>query len=161
MTSYLCRKKVLKKIDGFDESIDYGEDADLPLRAKDEGFKPGNTEAVIYYHFVSSISEVFSQGRWYGKSLMSFLKKHPENFPSFLMMLFFFLWPITNLISFFGGLNYLAFLQNICVLFYVLAGFYRTRNFYILFVPIIKTVRAYGGIVGILESFYTEDIGKS
>lgn len=161
MTSFLCRRKVLEKVEGFDESIDYGEDADLPTRAREAGFEGGQSEAVIYYSFVSSLGEVFRQGRWYGKSMFSYLKKYPEEFPSVLMMLFFASWPISILSGLLTGYIFLAAAQSLLVLVYLIVGFLNSESPYILLVPLIKTIRAYGEILGIVESFFTSDIGRS
>jgi len=161
MTSFLCRKEALEEVDGFDESIDYGEDADLPLKIREAGYQGGDTGAVIYYSFISSFGEVFRQGRWYGKSLIPFLKKHPENFPTLLMMLYFTTWPITTALGFvIRPLLVPAILQNLGVLFYIIIGLYRSRSIYFILAPIIKAVRGYGELLGLLESFRTSDIGR-
>lgn len=155
------RRRVLEKLGGFDESIDYGEDGDLPKRAREEGFEGGHSDATIYYRYVSSFSEVFRQGRWYGKSMLNYLKKHPEEFPSLLMLVYFVSWP---LLIFIGLLNtyigYLAALQNLGVLAYVMIGFYNSRSPYILLTPIVKSVRGYGEIIGLIESRFSSDIGR-
>lgn len=160
MTSFLCRKSMLEELDGFDESIDYGEDGDLPKRARKQGFETGSTGAVIYYNFVSSFGEVFRQGRWYGKSMLNYLARYPEEFPTLLMMLYFVLWPLFTLAGILlGSLNVVA-VSQIGVLLYVLVGGYNSRSVYILLVPLVKAVRGYGELVGLLESFSTSDIGR-
>ena len=161
MTSLLMTRRVLEDLDGFDESIDYGEDGDLPKRAREKGFEKGDSGAVIYYRFVSSSSEVFRQGRWYGKSMLNYLKKYPEEFPTLLMLGYFVTWPLITVLGLLNAyIGYLAVLQNIGVLLYLLIGFYNSRSPYIVFVPFVKSVRGYGEMLGLVESRFSSDIGR-
>lgn len=161
MTSFLCRKKVLEEVNGFDESIDYGEDGDLPTRAREAGFEGGAIGAKIHYRFVRSFRDVFHQGRWYGKTMLNYLRKYPEEFPTLIMLGFFITWPFVTFLSIFiSQISFLALLQNLMVFLYVLIGFYRTKSVYIILVPFVKFVRYSGELVGMVESFWSSDRGR-
>lgn len=153
---------MLEELDGFDESVDYGEDGDLPKRAREKGYDSGSSNATICYRFVSSFSEVFRQGEWYGKSMLNYINKHPEEFPTLLMLVYFVTWPLMTISGFFNTyVRYLAFFQNFGVFIYILIGFYYSRSFYIVLVPLIKSVRGYGEILGLFRSSFSSDIGRS
>lgn len=157
-----CRREKLEEIEGFDESMAYGEDENLGKRLdKLEGNRVRLDDVYEYAGLVSSLSEVFRQGRWYGKSMPQYFKKHPESFLTLLSIFFFITLPLTTVLF---GLSeyffYIAALQHLTVFAYVIIGLKRTRNPYMVFVPIIKIVRSYAEVLGMVEGLFTEDLGR-
>lgn len=157
-----CRKEKLEEIGGFDESMAYGEDENLGKRLERvEGKRVRLNDVYEYAGLVSSLSEVFRQGRWYGKSMPQYFRKHPESFPTLLSILFFVALPLTTILATLSiYIFYMAALQYLAVAAYVLEGLRRTKNPYMVFVPVIKVVRSYAEIIGMVEGLFTEDLGR-
>lgn len=158
----ICRKEKLKEVGGFDESMAYGEDENLSKRLdKLEGKRVRLDDVYEYASLVSSLSEVFRQGRWYGKSLPQYFRKHPESFPTLLSILFFVSLPLTTILAAVSKIFvYIAALQYLAVFAYIIEGIRRTSNPYMVFVPVIKFVRSYAEIIGMVEGLFTEDLGR-
>lgn len=157
----ICRKDVLEEVDGFDESLSYGEDGDLARKIATLNPNSVSVDGVEYNSLVSSLSEVFRQGRWYGKSMPQYFRKHPEAFPSLLSIAFFTILPLTTAAAFLNQhILYMAALQYFAVLTYILEGLKRTKNPYMVFVPAVKIVRSYAEIIGMIEGFFTTDFGR-
>lgn len=157
----ICRKEVLEKVNGLDEGLAYGEDGDLSQRISQLDLNRVSVDAAEYHGLVSSLSEVFRQGRWYGKSMIPYFRKHPEAFPSLLSIGFFTVLPFVTLLAFFHSIFfYLALAQYAAVSVYLLIGLYRTGNPYILAVPVIKVVRSIAEVIGMIEGFFTTDFGR-
>ncbi|PSG98647.1 MAG: hypothetical protein BRC29_00790 [Nanohaloarchaea archaeon SW_7_43_1] len=157
----IIRKEVLEDIGGYDDEMAYGEDFDIPERIDKAGYRREWVKGEEYHKLVSSLSEVYRQGRWYGKSILWMVYKHPSSFPSLLSIGLFSTLPFITLGAvLFSPLTYLAALQYLLIGFYVILGFYRTRNPYIVAVPLIKVVRSIAEVVGIVEGFFTTDFGR-
>lgn len=157
----ICRREVLEKIGGYDDNLAYGEDFDLPKRIRAAGYDIKSIPAEEYHKLVSSLSEVYQQGRWYGKSMPELVSKHPSTLPSLLSVFFFCVLPLTTTVAYFSFLfRALAALQYAAIGAYLLLGLYRTHNPYMILVPIIKVVRSYGELLGLLEGVFTTDKGR-
>ncbi|MFB6209882.1 MAG: glycosyltransferase family 2 protein [Candidatus Nanohaloarchaea archaeon] len=158
----IYRKQRLEKTGGFDESLAYGEDEDLGERLERPDDKIVELEDVEEYAgLVSSLREVFRQGRWYGKSMPQYFRKRPEAFPTLLSIFFFAALPLTTIMApFHEIIFYTAVFQYFLVMIYVIEGIRRTSNPYMVFVPLIKVVRSYAEILGMVEGLFTEDLGR-
>lgn len=157
----IIRKEVLEDLGGYDDEMAYGEDFDIPERIDEAGYRRDWVDAEEYHKLVSSLSEVYRQGRWYGKSILKMVKKHPGSFPSLLSIGFFAVLPFVTLLVFFHSVFfYLALAQYAAISIYLVLGFYRTGNPYILAVPVIKVIRSIAEVIGIFEGFFTADFGR-
>lgn len=158
----ICRKEKLEEVGGFDESLAYGEDGDLGRRILETDPKNVYLDHVCEYaSLVSSLRGVFRQGRWYGKSMPQYFRKHPEAFLSLLSIGFFVVLPLMTIGAYFSQyLLYLAALQHLAVLTYVLEGIRRTRILHMVFVPLIKVIRSYAEVLGMVEGLFTDDLGR-
>lgn len=155
------KREALEKIDGYDRDLAYGEDMDIGIRAQEAGIKSKNMDAVEYITLPQSLSEVFRQGRWYGKSMMRLFKKYPKTIPSLASFGYFLVWPVSLILSFFNRyVLYLALLQSIFVGLYVIKNLFTTKNIHTIFVPVIKVIRSYGEFIGLVESLKTSDFGR-
>lgn len=157
----LLKKSVLEEVGGYDQELAYGEDTDLVLRLRERGLDQVNCDAKEYHTLVSNLSEVFRQGRWYGKSMMRFFAKHPgESLSLFSIMLFFFL-PISSMLAAFSrAWLYMALIQHLIVFVYVVSAAVNTGSMYAFLVPIVKIVRSYAEAIGIIEGLFTNDFGR-
>lgn len=155
------KKNILEELGGYDDSLAYGEDYDLPRRIEKAGYETKVVEAGEYHILLDSIAGIYRQGRWYGKSMIPYFKKHPEAFPTLLSVGFFSVLPFVTVGAFISRyILTIAVLQWLIVLFYVLIGFKRTRNTYIVLVPVIKVVRSVAEVIGMVEGFFTSDFGR-
>ena len=70
------RKKLLEKADGFDESLDFGEDVDLSKRIKNFGHKLDYEEKAIWKHREpASLKAVIKRSWSFGKGINKYYKK--------------------------------------------------------------------------------------
>lgn len=123
------RREALEEIDGYDRNLAYGEDMDIGARAQKAGIKSKDMDAIEYITLPQSISEVFRQGRWYGKSMIPYFRKHPKAFPSAFSVIFFASLPFVTVIAAISDIAMrMAGIQYLLVSLYVLEGFRRTKN---------------------------------
>lgn len=54
---------------------------------------------------------------------------------------------------------YLAALQFVALAAYLIIGLKRTKNRYMLLVPVLKIVCSYTEILGMIDGFFTKDYG--
>jgi len=75
------RKGFIEKVGGWDASLGYGEDRDLAERITDYNDRhkkqliKNAPKAVIKAHLPHTISELVSQQRWYGRTILHYLRK--------------------------------------------------------------------------------------
>jgi glycosyltransferase involved in cell wall biosynthesis len=75
------QKGLVKRMGGWDASLGYGEDRDLAKHITDYNDRhkkqliKNAPKAVIKTHLPHTISELVSQQRWYGRTIMHYLKK--------------------------------------------------------------------------------------
>lgn len=158
----LLKKSVLEKVGGYDTNLGYGEDTDLVKRLEKQDLRHQDVPATEYHTLVTSLTEVYNQGKWYGKSMPQFFSKHPDESLSLASIAFFTILPLSTLLS---PLNILfaliALLQYIVVVFYLVSAYIRLRSFYVIGVPLVKVVRSYAELVGVVKGLYTEDMGRN
>ena len=156
------RRAVLEDIEGFDEGLAYGEDKDLNKRVSESSFNVKDVDFGEKRKLVSSFGEVFSQGRWYGKSFLSFVRKYPENIDSLLITLYFFSMPVFGLFSLFSEISRTIFFAQVLFFIYLHLEYLRiNKTKYSLLVPTVKLIRSYGIVLGMFEGLFTEDWGKA
>lgn len=152
----------MEKLGGFDEGLAYGEDKDLNKRVSESRFNVKDVDFGEKRKLVSTLGQVFSQGRWYGKSFLQFVRKYPENLDSLLITLYFVSIPLFGIASLFNGILSILFYMEVLFLIHLHIEYFRIdRTKYSLLVPTVKFVRSYGIILGIIEGLFTEDWGKS
>lgn len=159
----VIRKEAMEKIGGYDERLGYGEDADKYRKAVKNGLNIAEEpiDGTIYFTFVEDLQGVFRQGMWYGKGFIPFFRKHPKELTSLLSFVFFLSVPFMAILSLFSWIiAYLFTVQLALIGFYIAIGVVRTKTLYMLLVPLVKIVRSVGEAVGIIKSFYTEDLGR-
>lgn len=157
----LLKRSLLEKVGGYDRGLGYGEDTDLVKRLQETDYRHSNVDAKEHHTLVTSLSDVYSQGRWYGKGMPNFFRKHPEETLSLLSMLLFVTLPIITIGAILHRyMLYLAIPQHLIVFLYVASAYYNTRSPYAFVVPIVKVVRSYGEIIGLFEGLFTEDLGR-
>ena len=136
----VLKKEAIKSIGGFDESLVFGEDRDLTYRIKKRYEIKYAPKVIEYIDLVEDFQSFIKQSRWYGKSLLKFLRKnfsitilgnvlyHAFILPSIILS--FFLYSsltIALLILLFSEILFFAF---------------KSKSIYGLFVPFIKIVRS-------------------
>jgi glycosyltransferase involved in cell wall biosynthesis len=73
------KRSVFKTIDGYDVSLEAGEDWDLTCRARKAGYKIGRTNSfVVHNEGKLGLRETVLKKSYYGKTLMYYRSKHPE-----------------------------------------------------------------------------------
>jgi len=73
------RRGVLKKVDGYDKELEAGEDWDLHARVEEAGYKITRINALIRHHEGHlTLRKMFLKRYYYAKTLMKYIKKHPE-----------------------------------------------------------------------------------
>lgn len=101
---WILRIDSLKKVGGFDEKLEYGEDADLGIRLKKSGYKIVFEKNAIQYHLdePKTLGEVAKRAWKFGRNMKKFYIKNrglPKTkiaaflcsifFPPFLILIFF------------------------------------------------------------------------
>lgn len=159
--SSVHKRKVLEETGGYDESLAYGEDTDFSRRKAERDYRVKRIEAEEYNSFVDSLPKVYRQGRWYGKSILKFLGKYPQASISLVFVMVFASFPFAVVLSLFSKyFIYLAVLEALFITTYVFLGYLDTRNPYMFSVPVVKTVRSISQVIGLVEGFFTEDLGR-
>lgn len=157
----IFRKDVLEELGGFDENLAYGEDVDLMYRFRSSKYKTADERIDVYQGLISSLSGVYRQGRWYGKSMLAFYRKYPDTATSILSIFFFASYPIFgSLAIFIDYIGIIFIVQTLLILLYVVDGYMTTKNPFIVFVPLIKVIRSWGELIGITKGRYTDDYGR-
>ena len=74
------KKKVIKKIKGYDEELNFGEDWDLQSRINKNKFKTGRLEnpKILHDEGRVSLKSAYKTKKFYGKSMKKFFEKNPE-----------------------------------------------------------------------------------
>lgn len=159
----IFRKQFFKKFGGYDETVGFAEDRELPMRIKKKGHNYKTVlikGTVVYAKPVDSLEKLYKEGRWYGRNIFEYFGKtrdwvtlfglfvYASIVPAFVLG--FVVWPI-----------WLIFLASLGVLFlYSLQGFLITGNPYgFLMIP-VNIVRGFGEFVGLLESAIVKNRGK-
>lgn len=70
---------VFKRVGGFDENLEAGEDWDLHARVENTGYRIQSITANIQHHEEHlTLRKIVNKRYYYGKTLMKYIKKHPE-----------------------------------------------------------------------------------
>lgn len=87
-TAWMYRKPIIRKIGGFDESLDIGEDVLLGERVRKAGFKIAYAPNAVWHHFEpESITKVWGNSWKRGVEMIKKYKK--SNFPATILIDFF------------------------------------------------------------------------
>jgi len=136
----VLKKEAIKAVGGFDESLIFGEDRDLTFRIKKKYEIKYAPRVIEYINLVEDFSSFIKQSKWYGKSLLNFLRKnfsitilgnilyHAFMIP--LIILSFFLYNSLTIV-----LITILFLESLFFAF-------QSKSIYGLFVPFIKIIRS-------------------
>ncbi|MCD6434566.1 MAG: glycosyltransferase [Candidatus Diapherotrites archaeon] len=116
--AWCFRREVFLKLKGFDEKLSCAEDLDIAIRLKNQGFKLGFAKGAIKFHAnePQSIGDALQRSFNFGKNIIPFYQKHPQQVPIKKLALFS-VWPLT---IFFTPLFLLFFLA---IYFYVFFKF--------------------------------------
>lgn len=157
----IFRKEVLKKVGGYDESINFAEDRELPQRVKKAGYKTILIKkAIVYAKPVDSLIKLFKQGRWYGRNIFSYFKKTKDFITLIGMLVYSLFIPLLILGVFFKLFLYLFLLNFILLFFYSLKGFMLTKSPYAFLILPINIVRGLGEFIGMIENIFIKNRGK-
>jgi len=137
------RKKILDKMNGFNESLSSNEDPELDFRLAKKGYKiKFNPKAVVWHHRKDSSGKIFSQAFWFGLGRMQAIKIHFEMADWFRLVPFFSLL-LTVILFFFGFYSekfefffyfvFLLFLSMLLISFIAVVKFRRLSLRYFLF----------------------------
>lgn len=155
-------KRVLEELDGFDESLSYGEDADLLKRVSQNNYSISCADTKEYSYVVSSWKELWKQGEWYGKSYLNYILKHPSEGLSLLLTLYFISLPVVGIAALLNGSLLALFVLEAILFIYLSFEHLRLGDSnYGFFVPVIRMVRSWAIGLGILKGLFTGDLGKS
>jgi len=157
----IFRKYVLEKTGGWDESIGIAEDRELPIRIKQAGFKVGFIEdAKMWAKPVDSFKSLYKEGRWYGRHVMSYVRKTNDYATLLGVFLYASFAPLT-LLSFFSGIfATLLALAFLALLAYALKGYLITKSTYAFLMIPVNIARGFGELIGLLESPFVKQKGK-
>lgn len=73
------RRDVFEKVGGYDEDLEACEDWDLHARIEDAGYKIRSANALMKHHEGElTLGKVVVKRYYYGKTLMNYVRKHPE-----------------------------------------------------------------------------------
>ena len=78
----IIKKDIFLKVNGFNTSLETGEDVDICYRLKEKGYKIFNDPQIISTHYGSpaTINEMFLREIWHGKTMLNiFLNEFPRN----------------------------------------------------------------------------------
>lgn len=107
MNAWILTKKMLKKVNGFDERLEYAEDIDLGKRVKRIGYEILFAEKAVQYHLgePSTLKQVIMRSWKFGQNMKPFYNKH-KNTPWYKIIIF-----LTSII--FPPLLIILFLTNL------------------------------------------------
>ena len=157
----IFRKEVLKKLGGYDESIDFAEDREFPIRVKKAGYKTVLIKkAIVYAKPVDSLSRLFRQGRWYGRGILNYFRK-TKDFITLAGVLLYSSFVPLFLLSFLNKFFLFLLAFAFLILFgYSLNGFLITKNFYSFLMIPINIIRGFGELIGLIESLFIKKSGR-
>lgn len=147
----MYRKKLLEKIKGFDNELSFGEDRDMALRAIEQSGKIGIAEGErVMDANISSISRLFKQGKWYGKTIMKYSRKSGNFLPVFKVLFYTF--------SLFAlPMVYYSYVFAAPIILVILISYFRAfmkgfDNFiYKLFIPFIDLLHSFAVFLGMIR----------
>lgn len=157
------RKKIFDKVSGY-PSLGFGEDKILYKKfgnylKKNPQFKlKYSEESIAYRRHPSKVSEYFKQIRWYGRTIIPYLKKSGAG--SFewaidiggpLALLFSLISPLFVLLSPWFLIFFLLYLVRLVTIIHEL---WNNFDKYGLFIPVVDLTRGLGHLVGLLDYLF-------
>jgi len=88
---WIIKKEILKKVNGFDENLEYGEDADIGIRIKEKEYKIYFEKKAIQYHLgePNNLKQVIERSWKFGKNMEKFYNKY-QKYPTTKSLIFVF-----------------------------------------------------------------------
>lgn len=162
-TLSMFKKSVLKKVGGYDENLGYGEDQELAERIRKNFKKIGIIkDSGLYFKQITSWKRLFRQGLWYGRNFIDYLKKTKNFIKLFWILVNVFSIPFLILFILAQNLLYgiLVCIVYLPIVSYSLKAFVITKNPYSFLLPLVKVVRSYGEVIGILFGIFRKHKGR-
>ncbi len=93
MNAWAFQRKLFLDLNGFDESLDHGEDVELGNRLKKRGIQIVLADQAFQFHAgePKSLEEGMQRSFSFGKNMISYYNKYPEKFPKAKIAFFSFL----------------------------------------------------------------------
>lgn len=158
----ILKKEVYQELGGYDEDLSYGEFQDIRKRTDQSKLQTEHLQDFEdSQRFRRNFKEVYSQGKWYGKTFIDFLKKYPEEYASLFTVFFFFSIPFVAITSLFVPFfRYLLLLEVLMVVYISLEAYRQSGSVYGLFVPLVKFVRSIGMAPEVIKYLARDGLDK-
>lgn len=159
------RKKVFLELGGYNPRLGYGEDKELNKRAMKKGIKKVfRRDIVIYHKEPSTWSRIYREGRWWGRTLPSYIRTDLKRGITIFAAVIFraFAIPFALLLYFLGAFWLSIFLGLSYVLYYFYYLFKSVRehpSFYAFIMPFFKSLRNVFVFMGICEAAFKTALG--
>lgn len=160
-------RKSYRDKDMWDPSLGFGEDRDYLRRlfalAKRKKVKMVIADkALMHFHVTHGILDTINQQRWYGRTLMKYLKKSGSIKEWFTYIrIGYVLIPLALVLPFYWS-DVLAVIVSpfVALTLYHTVNAIRKGGFYGIFVPLLDFLFGVGLLIGILESIISEKVAR-
>jgi glycosyltransferase involved in cell wall biosynthesis len=159
------RKAVFLDLGGYNPELGYGEDKELNKRALKKGVKKVFCRDIVIYHKEPSTwSRIYKEGRWWGRTLPSYIKTDFKRGTLILIAVLFraFALPFALIFYFLGMVNvtlFLGLLYILYYLYYLLRSLRENVSTYALIMPLFKSIRNVFISLGLCEAAFKTVFG--